>query len=262
MSTSTKVSSVAVAIAMALGSPGSNASPAGMTGVATEATQLLNNIELATQTLKQIRSMEELIQSTILHTKNWRQLLLTNLPLGQGDVVASTGDLALEIGEFQRYQTSLTNAGSSVEQLRQAIDARAVQASLRGTSFNDYINQEAVRIAEGNKQAKQRLITEKSIIDRANVDLNVAVANSETIHLAKGPTEAIGMLNRQVNQLVQQNARMSQIIANATGTEQALVKEKEAFNTSRASDAAQRLRQAETDSHQQSINAIKANKVR
>ncbi len=262
MSTSIRVSSIAAAIALAVVSPGSNASPAGMTGVATESTQVLNNIELAIQTLKQIRSMEELIQSTILHTKNWRQLLLTNLPLGQGDVVASTGDLAHEIGEFQRYQTSLATAGSSLEQLRQVFDARTVQASLRGTSFTEYINQEAVRVSEGNKQARQRLLTEKSIIDRANMDLTIAVANSENIHLAKGPTEALGMLNRQVNQLVQQNARTSQIIANATGTEQALAKEKEAFNTSRASDAAQRIRQAEEDSHQQSITAIKANKVR
>jgi len=244
MSLFSKASILAIAAAFTIVGPTALASPGGVGG-ATEATQILNNVQLGTQTLKQIRSMEELITSTVYHVKNWKQLLLTNLPLGQGDVMATLGDLNREINNFQNYQSSLQRAGSSLQQLNQVFDARTVQASLRGVTFQDYLNIEARRVSDGDLQARQRLETERRIVEAANQDLQSAVANSGQFDNAKGPTEAIGMLNTQVNQLVQQNARTAIIMANATGTEQALAKKKESEAAARTADTATRMKEAE-----------------
>lgn len=256
MSRSKRASTIFLAAAIAAFGTTAGASPGGVGG-ATEVTQILNNVQLGIQTLKQIRSMEELIMSTVYHIKNWKQLLLTNLPLGAGAVVATVGDLNREISNFQNYQASLQRAGSSLQQLNQVFDARTVQASLKGVTFQEYLNIEARRVADGDKQARQRLEAEQKIVEAANADLQSAIANSSSFASAVGPTEAIGMLNAQVNQLVQQNARTAIIMANATGTEQALAKKKEADFAARSADTALRIKEAEEAKTRGNLDAIR-----
>ena len=223
---SIRLNAVALSIVLATGSVAVNASPGGV-GASTEATQILNNIQLGLGVTQQTKAAVELVASTIMHTRNWKQLLLSNLPLGMGAVMATVGDLGREVNEFQKYQQSLQQAGSSLEQLKSSFDIRMVQSNLQGVSFTDYVKMEAARIASGDKQAKQRLDTERSIIERANADLSAAIANSGSYSAAVGAVEGIGMMNAQMNQLVQQNARLASIMANAAGSEQFYQREKD-----------------------------------
>lgn len=244
----------ALAISLPLVFSASHASPGGVGG-ATEATQVLNNLQLVASVAQQIETVQNLVQSLIVHKLNWKQLLLSNKQFGI-TAFAELGDLGREISEFQRYKDSLTRAGASIDQLKNVYDTRRAEAALRQIPFAQYIANEKAKIVADDARAVQRLETEKSIMERADSDMASVVANSAQFSAADGVVGAVGQLNTQMNQLVQQNARVAQILAHNTGSESYERRQQEITARKKAVDMNEAMQAAEEDKMRQTRDQL------
>jgi hypothetical protein len=208
---------VMVIMAMTMGLPRIASSASAVVG-ATEVTQWLNNGELVTGVAKQAQTVTQLAQTHIQVLEQVRQQVLAGKQLVGGDLLKSLGSINAEISAVTKYKAQLQNAGASVQQLASAMDARRVEANVKNLPLSDYLKQEAAKIADGDKRAKQRLEAEKHYAQLADDDLIAAKEMSEKITGTEGMHQAISLLNTSVNKMIQQNARMLQIMAYQAGS--------------------------------------------
>lgn len=230
------------------------ADPTGVTG-ATEMTQMLNNVELGGIFGKQVATVAQLAQSYAVQLNQLREQILAGLPIPATTVIRTIQGVNAELTAVNKYVDGLKRAGSTVEQLKTIMDARRVEASIKNMTLVDYLTKESAKIQQGDARARQRLDTEKAITEQATEDLNIAKQLSTQIQGTAGVQQSVSLLNTQINRMIQQQARMTQIMANATGTEQADRMNRELADREKAAQLAREMHEA----HKASIATQRAN---
>lgn len=243
-----------------------NASATGLVAGATEFTQIANNIEIGFGVEQQIETVAQLVKTYQTTLQVLDQAQRAGKLIKGESIQSSRAALLSEMNSTTRYVTSLANAKASMSDLRSDINQRSVESKIAGLTFRQYVEREAAKVQKGDVRAKQRLATEENLMQQVNEDFEVAKELSGQITQTAGVHESVGLLNSQMNRVIQQNARMTQIMANATGTEQA---DRMAKETAARDDAVQRIDQAD-QAHRLSVQqqlddinaAIARNKTR
>lgn len=190
-------------------------------GMATEFTQVANNVELATGVSQQIKTVAQLAQQYAVQLQQFKEQLLAGAPTQVMSVVSTIDGVRKELAAVGRYQQSLVQAGSSVQQLQTLISQRQAQAKLANMPFEQYVAVQAAMIERGDLRAKQRLKNETEVMSQVNEDLSFASQQSSQISGTLGVHQAVNLLNKQMNRMVLQNARVLTLMAQERGSEAA-----------------------------------------
>lgn len=193
----------------------------GVTGVATEMTQMMNNAELAMGVTQQTKIVAKQALEYIAQLEQLKHQMLAGLSTNPQKVISTMAGVDKEVVAVRKYLESVKRAGASVEQLTTIIDQRQMQARITGRTLQEYLNYEGALIQRGDERARQRLSNESRVIEDVNKDLQFAAEQSYEIPATLGTHQAIGLLNKQINRTIVQNARMLTLMAQAQGTDAA-----------------------------------------
>lgn len=196
---------------------GANAGPVG----ATEFTQLLNNAELVGVNATQIQQVQQLIKTYQTHLEQLKQLKAAGLKMPTDGSLGSVFDVQAEIAAVARYQAALGKADATTGQLRGIFKQRSVEAGTQGLTMADYIKQQQALVEHGNKRAQQRLQREDDVMARVNEDYQYAKQMGDKIQGTEGVHQAVVQLGMAMNKVIQQNARLHEILAYQTGSKEA-----------------------------------------
>lgn len=216
------LSAIAAAVAML----SAQAHATGAVAGATEFTQMLNNYELATGVTQQIKTVQQLVQTYKTTLDQYKEMLNAGKLLNVNNLLGPLKSIPGEIAAVNDYLNSLKKAGISFEETKKAIDLRNVEAKLKKLTFEEYIAQEGAKIKQGDKRARQRIDDEEKLIKQVNEDFTIATTLSKEISNTSGVHASVGLLNTHMNRVIQQNARMTQIMASA-GTRDSIQIKKE-----------------------------------
>lgn len=192
-----------------------NADGGGGAGLASELTQMLNNFELVAGVAKQVETVNQLVETYKVDLDKLKSAKLAGQNLDPGANAISMEALNKEISATANYQASLVSAGASSADLRNDINQRTVEASLSGQTMPQYIQTEGAKIQKGDKRAIQRINAEEQYMRQVDDDYAVAKEMSGKINGTLGIQQSSQLLNTQMNRVIQQNARMTQIMAKA-----------------------------------------------
>jgi hypothetical protein len=213
--TCVKLVSLVALLATAMLKPGF---ATGAVAGATEPTQIMNNGELMASVSQQIKTVKTLADSYIIQYKELQQAILAGLPLDPRQVMRTVQEVQAEIQSLKNYTASLEAAGASVGQLKADMEGRFVEAKLGKMTFPQYVSAETERIKKGDARAKQRLDAEQALMVKANADMDFASDQASKISSSDGVHASAQQLNTQMNKLIQQNARISTILAHTAGS--------------------------------------------
>lgn len=229
-------------------------------GGATEVTQWANNLQLSEGVAQQIKIVAQGVQAYKTQLDQFQAQLKAGFKLDPSSGFGSAQSLQSEISAANKYLSSLDTAGASVSALKNDLNARSVEAKLKGMTMKEYIDSEGLKVQRGDARARQRLDTEAQLTQQVTEDFRVSERLSEKI-TDTDTNQSIQLLNLHMNRIIQQNARMTQIMANATGTEQAdrMKKETDAIaGRNKALSDADQAHRASVQSQLDEINAAMA----
>lgn len=219
MSRSTKkLAAVALAVITCCASTPSLSSVAG-TGGSTEITQLMNNMELiyngidgaetALNTVRQYKKQLEQFQQT---TKQFEQL-------GKGNFLKNANDLVKSLTGVNLYESALLSVKGSLIQQKKAYDKRMADAKARNMTMSEYQQVLEKKISDGDGIAKATMEYEQDTMKQVNEDYAFAREQQSILTAELSQSASIGVLNNQMNRIVQQNARLIAIMAKSINTD-------------------------------------------
>lgn len=181
------------------------------TGGASEWTQIMNNVELAVASGEQARIVSNTMLQYETQLKQYYNELkqlekLTNIPRNLDEVSRRINAVSAYRGRLERVQ-------GSVGAQTTAMKKRLTEAQLAGLPWDEYYAQEKSRVEQGNERAIQRLEYEQDVFNAVEEDYKFAREIEPKIDEANGVTGALQVLNKQMNRLVTQNAKLTESIA-------------------------------------------------
>jgi len=184
-------------------------------GGSTEITQLMNNAELVKSAADQARVVVTTTQSyyTQLQQFNLQRLAglaLDKLPPGMA------ADLTLAMSTVQKYQGAVTQLRGSLMQQRSLLEQRITEAQMLGRdprAWARYTKNVQQDIASGKQSALLRMQQEQAVLKQVQSDYDYARSVQEQIPQMQGEQQSLGLLNAQMNRVVQQNARMLEVMS-------------------------------------------------
>lgn len=188
-----------------------------LTGGATEWTQIANNVQLWMQYYKQIEAVTKLAQSYIVQYKTLEQQILNGLVI-EG---ISLADVLKVKRDIEAYQSHLKALGRDIKGLGGYFDRRLVEARLLNLPMEEYVRREAQKIESGNQTAKARLERERNLMEQVKADIGRVDEFSSRIATTAGTHQATQLMNSQLNLLLQQMGRLTELTAEAQGSDQA-----------------------------------------
>lgn len=202
--------------------------------MATEATQLMNNAELVVQVKEQIKSNRVQLDQYYTQVQQYWQQVADGQNVSTYYTQMGLGGLEKEMNTARETRQAYEKLFGSVDQLSQLWQRRMYEASSNGISLKDYVQNEAERIQKGNDLAIKRLEQERRVMTTIEEDFSLAKKWGDSISYQSGINGSIGLLNTQMNRMLQQNARMIQIMAQAQGSDKARIEAKEAEDRAQA----------------------------
>ena len=179
------------------------------TGGASEMTQLMNNALLGSQLGQQVQAVSQLIQTYQTTYQQLQQMMLA----GQSIQGVTLADVTRSQSDLSTYQNLLKSAGRDVTTLEQTFNTRAAEARLQNLTLEDYARREQERIAAGNTDARARIQMERRLLEQTNSDIVAVRRYGERIEQTVGVHESMGLMNSQMNLMLQQNSRMLTLTA-------------------------------------------------
>lgn len=195
---------------------------------ATEVTQLLNNAELVVQVKEQIKSNKKQLEQYATQLSQFRQQIQDGTNINPYYTKLGLVGLEKEMNTARETRQAYEKLFGSVDQLSTQWQQRMYEASTTGISLKDYVMNEADRIQKGNQLAIKRLEQERRVMTTIEEDFSLAKKWGDSISYQSGINGSLGLVNTQMNRMLQQNARMIQIMAQAQGSDKARLEAKEA----------------------------------
>lgn len=202
-------------------------------GGALEMTQWLNHMALLDQLSESRAAVGSLVQQYATQLQQFEEQLRAGRASGTETSGLTLEGLAKEIRALRQYGAAFDSLTGGLDRLKQSFDARLLEARLKNMTLADYATAEQQAIVSGNARAKARLDTEARMMLSIEEDHRLAQRWGEQISGTEGVHQAMGLMNAQMNRVIQQNARVVQLLAQAQGTDKALQEAEEADSLQR-----------------------------
>jgi len=230
--------SVACGLAVFLAAPVAQAG--GEIAKASEVTQLMNNAELVMQVKAQIESNAKQVLQYTTQLKQLKQQMEDGVSMATDLLTPGLDGIKQELKVALNTKNAFDKLYGSVDQLQKQWQKRMLEATLKGISTTEYVANEAKRIQQGNQQAIDRMEQEKDVLLQVEEDYSLAKTWGSQISNQRGINSSIGLLNTQMNRLLQQNARMVSIMAQANGRDKAFKEQRAAQDAVQAKSMMQK----------------------
>ncbi|MDO8277131.1 MAG: hypothetical protein Q7T63_03280, partial [Burkholderiaceae bacterium] len=204
--------------------PSSGAAPGG----ALEMTQWLNHMALLDQLSESRAAVSSLVQQYATQVRQFEEQLRAGRAAGAETSGLTLEGLAKETRALSQYGAAFDRLTGGLDRLKQSFDVRLLEARLKNLTLADYAAAEQQAIGSGNARAKARLDTEARMMQSIEEDYRLAQRWGEQISGTEGVHQAMGLMNSQMNRVIQQNARVVQLLAQAQGSDKALKESEEA----------------------------------
>jgi hypothetical protein len=226
----------------------------GMTGVATEVTQLLNNFELVAQVSQQTKTVKQLVDTHGVISKQLLEQIQSGAKIGG----LSVADAMKMRADMDAYQASLQSLGLDLNGYSRTIDARITEARLQNLSLQDYVSRENRLVQSGNALARARLARERAQAEQIKQDIFMVRDLGRLVPQTPGVHGATQLLNSQMNLLLQQMTRMVALTSEAQGTDKAEALEREVTNRAAARSIAEQIISNEASTKQRQRQLIES----
>jgi conjugal transfer/entry exclusion protein len=224
----------------------------GLTGGATELTQLMNNGELISQVAQQAKTVKQLADT---HVVNYNQLLEL-IRSGQSMTGLPRSDVMKLATDMDAYQRALKTLGFDLNGYLSVLDTRITEARLQNLSLQDYVQRERLRVQGGNDLAKARLAREVAQAAQIKQDIVTVRDLGAAVGSTPGMHAATQLLNAQMNLMLQQMTRMVALTSEAQGSDKAAAMAAEAANRAAARSLAEQIISNETAMKQRNRQLI------
>lgn len=159
----------------------------GMTGGATEITQIMNNIELALQTTESQSQTMEMVEQTYLGR-------LQQMKQSIGEYNAPFQKTMTTYQKVQDLQYKLNSMRYSLENMKGMLDGRYQQYSASNLNWNDWTAREARAIQHGDQRARMEIEANRRILESSQDSLNALQKSAEGLDASTGTHQAVRML--------------------------------------------------------------------
>jgi len=191
---------------------GAAAGGGGLTGGATEMTQMMNNAELIKVALDSAQTASTVVQKYATQLQQL-QLQMKNIQ-GLGGLPGSLSpDTVKALSDLTKYHSALTALTGSLSQQSTLMDRRLAEARLGGTDWASYVSRVGEEAASGNKRAIERLRYEQSVLEQVQSDYAFARQLQDQIPATVGQHQALQLMNSQMNRVVTQNAKLIEVVS-------------------------------------------------
>lgn len=183
-----------------------------MVGGASEWTQIMNNVELAMQSADGAQTAMATMQTYMTQLKQLQYAIQNSARV---DRARSATDYIRIMDEIRRANAAAAAYGKvkgSLEQQIAAMNIRLTEARLRGQSWDQYRDSVSKDVQAGNAQEIARLQREQEILQQTAEDAEQAAQKAAEIDSQVGHMESLQMTNRQLNQVIIQNGKMTEVL--------------------------------------------------
>lgn len=180
--------------------------------LASEWTQIANNLQLVKVALDAAQSARTLVQQIQLQRQQY-ETQLRNMKGLAGVDPALVADNASAMATLTAYQRALGQLHGSLTRQQSAIDQRFTEARLGGLDWLSYLGQQDRLLAQRNHHARQRLAQEQAVLEQVAGDFDYARRLQAEIPESVGQHQSLQHLNMQMNRVVTQNARLLHVMA-------------------------------------------------
>lgn len=203
-------------LASAIAMPGAWAAGGSMPAVATEPTQIMNNLELLKISLDQAITAKKLVEKYALQLQqfNLQQLNIQGLA---GMPAGLAPDALKAINDALQYKQALESLQGSLTVQSRAIEQRMTEARLLGKGWKGYLVDVAADAARREKRAVERLRYEETVIRQVQSDYAFARNLQNQIPATVGQHQSIQMLNAQMNRVITQNGKLLEVVSASIG---------------------------------------------
>lgn len=184
----------------------------GLTGGATEITQLLNNGQLMKQVIESTKAAYELEYQTAMQIKQLYTDAQNLKNLGDNFGEGNIRVLKNEVNALSKVNTYSRSLYGSLNVLERELKARQVEAAKGGLTMEEYVREQGRLIDNRNGKAQIRLENEKRLIQSVEDDYEMINKWAEQIPRNEGVQQSMGLLNTQMNRAVQQLSRVSDLL--------------------------------------------------
>lgn len=226
-----------VAVTTALGGP-AKAGGGGLSGGSTEVTQLLNHGLLSSEIVQSTKTNVQLATSYATQLQQYANQLLQykamlQAGLSPSGVVSALGlqGVVKELNNVLKLRDMVTRLQGNLTSLGDSWTTRFNEASLRRMDWKSYVESEIRAIANKNEMAVGRLKRQQALMESVDEDYKKANEYASQISGTEGVHQSMGLMNAQMNRLIQQNARLTEIFARAHGEDAARKEAEQATNS-------------------------------
>lgn len=202
-----------VVIALSCSLSGQANAGGGLTGGATEITQILNNTELMAMLGESTQQTAQMVQQSVTQAQLlWHDI--ENLKklkdsFSKGQLIA----MAKEAAKVLAIQLATEDLHGDLNELMDSIKARQIEAAKQGLTTAQYVTIQKSLIDGNNAAASIRIKREQQIIESIKDDHKQINELAEQIPHNRGMQEQLGLMNTQMNKSLQQLARVSELLA-------------------------------------------------
>lgn len=205
MSNSRKTALVLAAVC-AFSAPGLHAGSVMGNGGALEVTQWLNGSILGKQLVEVGTTAKTVVDTLGVVRRTYEEAQR------QGKALMNVGELLTVLKEIESYKSQVRRVMSDVEGMEKAFSARSLEATLARLPFDKYLERQAKLLKDGDVSVRGRIDRERELIAATNADIELAKKMGDKIAGQAGMHESIGLLNSQMNALLQTNIKIADAI--------------------------------------------------
>lgn len=183
-----------------------------MVGGASEWTQIMNNVELVSQSMDGAQTATATMQTYLTQLKQLEYVIRNTARIDRADSATDYIRIADEIRRASAAAAAYGKVKGSLEQQLNAMQLRITEARVRGQSWEQYQDSVAKDVQQGNAYEAARLQREQDILQQTKADAQEAQRMSAQLEGQIGQMQSLQMTNRQLNQVIVQNGKMTEVL--------------------------------------------------
>lgn len=202
----------------------------GPAGGALEVTQWFNRGTMLSQLEQQIQQVAALASQYSTQLQQYQTQIKAGLNISDILPGVNLQGLVTEVNNVTKFKKSLDAIAGDVSMLSTDWKGRLIEAQMGKMTLSQYAQQQSDQLAQGNQRAIARIQNEQRMFAAVQDDYDVANQYASKISQTSGVQESMGLMNTQMNRLIQQNARMVALAAQAQGSDKAIAENKKAVD--------------------------------
>ncbi|PZO21588.1 MAG: hypothetical protein DCF26_01315 [Burkholderiales bacterium] len=184
-------------------------------GGASEWTQIMNNVQLVSSGMDAAQTAKTTIDKYILQYKQYENELSNLQKFSQLPQNIQHGVRSLE--DLRAYKSRLDRLHGSLAEQQRVFEKRFTEARLTGGTWEDYVEMVNKDASNKNQRAISRLEYEQSVMNQVESDYAAARALEPKIQESVGAQQSLQLMNTQMNRLVLQNAKLTEVMVASMG---------------------------------------------